>query len=82
MLLQNDTNSIGTFIQEVKTIHTKKTFTIFSQKLAGYLMMCGFVLLGLGKSELYPKKNVFFFTDSPQLQERIQEFNTTLTKKE
>lgn len=53
-----------------------KMITIFNQKLCGYLMMKGFVLIGMSKNKYYSNKNVFFFSDSDELQDTIKEFKT------
>lgn len=51
---------------------TKKV--IFSQTLAGWLMMKGFILIALGENRKYPSKNVFIFKQSDALNEAINEF--------
>ena len=48
--------------------------TIFSQCLAGYLMMRGFVLQGMEETTKGTGKNVFFFKNSDKLSEAIQYF--------
>lgn len=53
--------------------NTKMT-TIFNQKLCGYLMMRGFVLISMTKNDFCPGKNVFFFNDTDALQEAIKDF--------
>lgn len=53
-----------------------KTITIFNQKLCGYLMMEGFVLIGISKNKYCPNKNVFFFNDTYELQNAIEKFKT------
>ncbi|KKO54500.1 DUF5659 domain-containing protein [Paenibacillus sp. DMB20] len=52
-------------------------FVVLSQKMAGHLMMRGFVLKGIGENHRYPGRNVFFFKNTPELQEAIAEFNLT-----
>lgn len=55
----------------------KKEYIIFSQKLAGYLMMSGFVLKRIGKSDKQGSRlNIFFFNESNDLLQRIEEFKT------
>lgn len=44
---------------------------IFSQRLAGYLMMQGFVLLGMSEDKKKGHKNIFFFNDTPELHKAI-----------
>ena len=51
-----------------------KMITIFNQKLCGYLMMKGFVLVAMSKNKHCTNKNVFFFNNSEELQESINEF--------
>lgn len=50
-------------------------YTIYSPKLAGYLMLKGFVLVGMEKHKNHPNKNVFFFKDSVRLQEAINGYH-------
>ena len=52
----------------------RKTFTIFSQRLAGYLMLRGFVLAGIGKSDVDPTRSVFHFYDSNELRNAIKSY--------
>lgn len=53
----------------------RETFTVFSQYLAGTLMCKGFVLAGIDRKKNDRNgKNVFFFYDSPELQEAIREY--------
>ncbi|MGK4040963.1 DUF5659 domain-containing protein [Heyndrickxia oleronia] len=47
---------------------------IFNQKLAGFLMMRGFVLHGLEKSHFDNRRNVFIFNQSENIEKTIQEF--------
>lgn len=51
-----------------------KTITIFNQKLCGYLMMNGFVLLSMSKNNHCANKNVFFFMDTDELHKAIDEY--------
>lgn len=52
-------------------------FVVMSQKMAGFLMMRGFVLRGLGANHRYRNRNVFFFNNTPQLHEAIAEYQLT-----
>ena len=52
-----------------------KIFTAFSQRLAGYLMWRGFVLIGMRKDDK-GTRNLFFFRDSDSLQSSINEYLT------
>lgn len=49
-------------------------FVVMSQRLAGYLMMRGFVLQGIGNNRKFPGKNVFYFNESPELHEAMAEY--------
>lgn len=51
-----------------------KMITIFNQKLCGYLMMKGFVLVSISKNNHCARKNVFFFNNSDELQKAIEEY--------
>ena len=57
-------------------MNDSKMITIFSQKLAGYLMMHSFVLVSMHTNKNNTGKNVFFFNDSPDLQIAIEEYKT------
>ena len=49
-------------------------FTIYSQRLAGYLMLHGFVLVEIRKNEDGSGRNVFYFNDSSELQQTIRQY--------
>lgn len=51
-----------------------KMITIFNQKLCGYLMTKGFVLVSMSKNKHDSSKNVFFFSDSDELRKTIEEY--------
>jgi len=53
-----------------------KTFYVKSMKLAGYLMMKGFVLHNV-KPEENSNRNIFLFTNSPQLLKAIEQYKQT-----
>ena len=57
-------------------MNDSKMITIFSQKLAGYLMMHSFVLVSMRPTKNNTGKNVFFFNDTPDLQMAIEEYKT------
>lgn len=57
-------------------MNESKMITIFSQKLAGYLMMRSFVLVSMRPNKNNTGKNVFFFNDTPDLQMAIEEYKT------
>ncbi|MGB4660183.1 MAG: DUF5659 domain-containing protein [Mobilitalea sp.] len=48
------------------------TFPIYNQKLAGFLMMQGFVLMGMDENKKYVGKNVFYFKDSESIKRSVQ----------
>lgn len=51
-----------------------RTFTIFSQRLAGFLMQNGFILEEIGINNSNNEKRVFFFKDSEELQKAITKY--------
>ena len=53
-----------------------ETITIYSQCLAGYLMMRGFVLAGKKKNNDESGRNSFFFKKSEEINEAIRFFNS------
>lgn len=48
---------------------------IFSQKLAGLLMLKGFVLQAIRPDKYHNNRNVFIFNDSDALHEVLNEYN-------
>lgn len=54
----------------------KKEYIIFNQRLAGFLMMNGFVLKHMERSEK-TNKNLFFFNESDELFKKIKDFKET-----
>ncbi|WP_334305225.1 DUF5659 domain-containing protein [Enterocloster clostridioformis] len=52
----------------------KKSFIIYSQKLAGYLMQRGFVLIDMQPDLKKSGRNVFFFMNTPQLKSAIDDY--------
>lgn len=50
-----------------------QTFYIKSQRLAGFLMMQGFVLHGM-KLDINSNRNIFLFTDCTELLEAIETY--------
>ena len=53
-----------------------KNKTIFSQKLAAYLMNRGFVLLDMKRDSKGSGKNVFYFKNSEELQQAIFDYSS------
>ena len=60
----------------IKAIEPKKatTFPVYLQKMAGFLMYRGFVLVDIAPNNKTPNKNVFFFRESPEIQEAISDY--------
>lgn len=52
----------------------KDIITIFSQRLAGYLMYQGFVLGGIRQDSEGSGRNLFFFKNSKNIQDVIKEY--------
>lgn len=48
-------------------------YTIYTQRMAGYLMMNGFVLKGIIQQPL-ERFNQFIFVDSPELRSKMAEY--------
>lgn len=59
----------------------EKHKTIFSQRLAGYLMLRGFVLMDMRRDVKDGKKNVFYFKNSPELRGAIDEYDSKFRNK-
>lgn len=60
-------------------MNNSKMITIFNQRLAGYLMMHSFVLVGMQPSKNKTGKNVFFFNDTEDLQNAISEYKKKIS---
>ena len=58
----------------ITNTNEKKTFIVYSQKLAGYLMQKGFVLVDMQPNLKHMGRNVFFFGNTPQLKSVIDEY--------
>ena len=54
--------------------------TIFSQKLAAYLMDRGFVLCDMKRDSKGSGKNVFYFKETPELIQAIFDFGNSKKK--
>lgn len=57
-----------------------KTLTIFSQRLAGLLMLKGFVLVDVGTNDIDQNKRVFFFNDTEEVKNVIEDFKKHKSK--
>lgn len=66
--------------EEVTITSTKKekkekhAFPVYNQKLAGFLMLQGYRLMGMEENKNYPWKNVFYFMESDRIHESIQRY--------
>lgn len=58
------------------TINNKSNtcFPIYNMRLAGHLMNRGFILVDMAPNKRQRDKNVFYFKDTVQIQEAIQEY--------
>lgn len=52
----------------------KKNITIYTQKLAGYLMLRGFVLIATEPGKNKSGRNVFFFKNTPELRQAVKDY--------
>lgn len=53
---------------------SRETIMIYSQRLAGYLMLRGFYLAGVEPNLKRPGKNCFAFFDSPMLKDAMEDY--------
>ena len=58
----------------IMVINEMKWITIYSQKMAGYLMLNGFILQGIGINKNDPSKKTFYFKDSDNLERCMDNF--------
>lgn len=69
-------------MEKILKSHVKKgrqilnnNIVVFNQKVAGYLMLNGFVLKKIEKSnKIDCQRNVFIFNDTEQIREKISKF--------
>lgn len=59
----------------------KREFTVFSQTLAGFLMMRGFVLKRMTQSKKDFNRNVFIFNESDELLNALKEYQKPNNRK-
>lgn len=52
----------------------KKSYIVYSQKMTGYLMQRGFVLIDMQPDLKNTRRNVFFFNNTPKLQSAVDEY--------
>lgn len=53
--------------------NTNGLFSIYSQRIAGMLMLKGFTIVKLEKNKRFPDKTVFVFANSPEFQDALKE---------
>ena len=51
-----------------------KTYVVYSQRMAGEMMIRGFKLHAMGRNTKYPERNVFFFGWSQELIDSINDY--------
>ena len=62
-------------LEELHINSENKNITIFNQRMAGYLMQKGYVLLDMRPDmKSISRKNVFFFRDTPQLRQSMSDY--------
>lgn len=66
----------------IETNSKRDTIVIYSPRMAGYLMMRGFYLIGVHPNLKFPGKNVFLFFDSPMLKEAMEDYLNSSEKPE
>lgn len=52
----------------------KQSYIVYNQRMAGYLMQKGFVLIDMRPDLKNTRRNVFLFNDTPQLKSAIDEY--------
>ena len=60
----------------------RKEMPVFSQRIAGSLMVRGFRLHGIARNYKYKEKNVFYFRDCQEVRNAIEEIKEELAEKE
>lgn len=57
------------------SIGERKNIVIFSQRMAGYLMQKGYVLLEMRPDvKSSSRKNIFLFKDTPQIRQSMSDY--------
>lgn len=54
--------------------------TIYTQRLAGFLMFKGFVLIAMQPDNSGSRRNVFHFRHSPEIEAAIQEYKYSYSR--
>lgn len=62
----------------METTNKKETIAVYSQKLAGALMLNGYQLLNTRKNRKYENKLVFIFRNSDELCAAIERYKTSV----
>lgn len=65
---------IGDLFINIETENKKQCFPIYNQRLAGWLMTRGYVLMDMKPNQKYIGRNVFFFMKSAALQNSVDEY--------
>lgn len=61
---------------DMEIMEKKTTYIVYSQKMAGYLMQRGFVLVDMQPDKKHPRRNVFFFYETPELKAARDDYMT------
>ena len=66
-------------VAQETNVEEKENYVVFSQRLAGFLMLKGFRLVRTERNMKFEKKNVFIFKKSDELEEAIDEYKNGTT---
>lgn len=58
----------------------QKELPVFSQRIAGHLMIRGFRLHGIKRNRKFNEKNVFYFKDCQEVRQAIEEIREILAQ--
>ena len=58
---------------KITNVH-RNVIIIYSPRMAGYLMLRGFYLIGVQPNLKHPGKNCFSFYDSPMLKDAMEDY--------
>lgn len=59
----------------------KKDIPIFSQYIAGNLLLMGHKMYNMSKNTKFPDKNVFYFRDCQEVREAVEQLKEDLANK-
>jgi hypothetical protein len=65
---------IGDLFIKIETENKKQCFPIYNQRLAGWLMTRGYVLVDMKPNQKYTGRNVFYFVNSVALKNSVDEY--------